>query len=408
MRIMVGCNAVWDTTGYGTQGRLIMRALRELGHDVAQFVTHGLRGGVIEFEGLTMYPPHVSLWGEDILPRHLEHFGADLYLSFMDLFVLPAGYRRMLGRPWAALTPIDATPPHKRTVEMAREADWTISGSVWGQREMQRVGVPCEYVPHCVDIDLFRPMDRAEARRALGWDQGALMVGMVAANKGFPSRKGFPEGLQAFAQFAARHPEAQLYLHTNLMPWRENAGINVLDCLRSLGLDSRRVSHVDQYAQAVGLPDEHMRAVYSGLDVLLMPSMAEGFGLPAIEAQACGCPVIGTDFSSLTELIENGIRVFPAQVAWSQQSSWQAVPSVSGTAAALETWLTWSDSDRDAARNRGIANVWNKYAYGRVRDEHWRPLLDRIEGALGSGSGSGSGQEVASGVYEIDPADYGG
>jgi glycosyltransferase involved in cell wall biosynthesis len=52
--------------------------------------------------------------------------------------------------------------------------------------------------------------------------------------------------------------------------------------------------------------DEELRHLHSGAIALLLPSMAEGFGLPAVEAAACGCPAIATTASPLPELLAGG------------------------------------------------------------------------------------------------------
>jgi glycosyltransferase involved in cell wall biosynthesis len=49
--------------------------------------------------------------------------------------------------------------------------------------------------------------------------------------------------------------------------------------------------------------------MYSAADVFMLPSRGEGFGLPIVEAQACGTPVIVTDFSSMPELTFAGWKV---------------------------------------------------------------------------------------------------
>jgi glycosyltransferase involved in cell wall biosynthesis len=54
------------------------------------------------------------------------------------------------------------------------------------------------------------------------------------------------------------------------------------------------------------VPDAELRHLYSGSVGLLLPSACEGFGLPAVEAAACGAPVVATTESPLPELLEGG------------------------------------------------------------------------------------------------------
>ncbi|MGE0887478.1 MAG: glycosyltransferase family 4 protein [Blastocatellales bacterium] len=63
------------------------------------------------------------------------------------------------------------------------------------------------------------------------------------------------------------------------------------------------------------LPDEELVVLLNIASVLVLPSLIEGFGLPAIEAAACGCPVIATKSSPLPSLLgEGGIFVNPASL----------------------------------------------------------------------------------------------
>lgn len=55
------------------------------------------------------------------------------------------------------------------------------------------------------------------------------------------------------------------------------------------------------------VPDKDLPVLYSGAEALLFPSLFEGFGLPIIEAQACGCPVITSNTSSMPEVAGKGV-----------------------------------------------------------------------------------------------------
>ena len=63
------------------------------------------------------------------------------------------------------------------------------------------------------------------------------------------------------------------------------------------------------------LADEELRHLYSGALALVLPSQSEGFGLPAVEAAACGTPAVATTESPLPELLgEGGVFLEPGDV----------------------------------------------------------------------------------------------
>ncbi len=63
------------------------------------------------------------------------------------------------------------------------------------------------------------------------------------------------------------------------------------------------------------IPETDLPAYYSGAEVLVLPSLYEGFGCPVLEAMACGCPVITSDNSSLPEVVgKAGIMVNPNDI----------------------------------------------------------------------------------------------
>ncbi len=96
------------------------------------------------------------------------------------------------------------------------------------------------------------------------------------------------------------------------------------------------------------LPDEELRALHSGALALLLPSLAEGFGLPAVEAAACACPVIATTASPLPDLLAGGgVFVAPGDEAALTAAMRRlmtdepARTAMARTAAARAAALTW-------------------------------------------------------------------
>ena len=102
------------------------------------------------------------------------------------------------------------------------------------------------------------------------------------------------------------------------------------------------------------LPDEHLRALYRGAAAVLYPTLYEGFGFPAIEAQAAGTPAIFSALGSLSELVGPLAHVVPPEdlSAWVQAvvHSLQPGPERAARAAAAREWagqFSWARSCQD-------------------------------------------------------------
>jgi glycosyltransferase involved in cell wall biosynthesis len=58
------------------------------------------------------------------------------------------------------------------------------------------------------------------------------------------------------------------------------------------------------------VPDEELAALYSAADLFVFPSLYEGFGIPPLEAMACGCPVVASNVSSIPEILGDAALFF--------------------------------------------------------------------------------------------------
>lgn len=388
MRILWSSNAIWACTGYGVQAKHLLPRFVELGHEVAQFAWYGLRGAKLRAAGITLYPAVGDPWGTDVIGAHVKDFKADVVISLQDIWVLPEDYRERVGVPWVCWFPVDQEPAPPKVVERAKTADYPVVYSRFALEQMEKAGLTCHYIPHGVNVEVYRPEDKVAARRELGLPETAFVAGMVAANKGYPSRKAFPENLEAFARFAARRKDLDpvLYLHTDKST--RQGGVDLVALAEALGIRDR-VYFVDQYYYHMGLPEEQMAVTYNAFDVLLAASMGEGFGIPIVEAQACGVPVIVTRCSSMPELVYNGLTVQPVQRFWTPLNSWAFLPSVDGIVEALEAIAARSEQDRQAMAKRGRDAMVAFYSWDVCVDVYWQPFLEQVEEDVGARKASG-------------------
>lgn len=379
-KLLIHSNAPWAPTGYGQQCGLFAARLAEH-FDTGVSCFYGLEGAKLNQGSVTLYPGMGSTYGnEAIFPNARSHFGGDprggLVMTLMDVWVLdPALWRGLNVASWVPVDH-DPAPPMVRQF-FADSGAVPIAMSRFGQ-DMLREFDPL-YVPHGVATHVHRPYDQAESRRMVGLPESAFVVGMVAANKGNPSRKCFAEALQGFAAFRQQHDDAVIYLHTEMTGKFD--GVHLPELVRACGLPEGSVLFCDQERYIFDpFPQALMARVYSGLDVLLNPSAGEGFGVPILEAQACGTPAIVTDFSAMVEVCGAGWRVEFDRV-WTGQLSWQARPRVEDIADALEQCYALPTAGTDAIRAQAREHALG-YDADLVVQEYFLPALARVSERL--------------------------
>lgn len=391
MNILFSSNGFWAHTGYATPVAALIPRLQALGHRIGNFAWYGLQGSKMEIGGVTVYPavpdrtPHCG-FGVNVVGNHVADFEADLLVGVHDLWVMPLDYdervksKRKAVR-WMPWFPVDQTPAPSRVVELAKKADLPCTYSRWGVELMHQAGVATRYLPLGVDTAIFTPGDKAEARTRLGWPQGVYIVSMVAANKATPSRKAFPTAFRAFARLRKARPDldAHLYCHTNATT--DEGGVDLRKLAQSCGVLDRLMIP-DGYQEAMGLPEEFLADVYRASDVLLCPSRTEGFGIPLIEAQACGCPVITNCFASMPELTVYGVSVEPAQLEWTPLDAWESIPSEDRAADALIDWAGRTEAANADLREEKCQLIRQLYDWDVLVERYWKPLLAEVEQCL--------------------------
>jgi len=378
MRIMMLSNAPWAASGYGQQSRIFLPRLADLGHTMAITCFYGLEGGVINMGKFMCYPKRMHPYGNDISVMHAMHFGADIMMSLMDTWVMNAeDYPKQLR--WVPWYPVDHDPMPAIVRGKIALAYKRITFSKFGVEKTHEAGLDCHYVPHGIETDIFKPLDKKTCREHIGIPNDKFVVGTVAMNKGNPSRKCFTEMMEAFARFHQRHPDSVYVLQTDRGEGIEGM-VNLPELVRNMGLvDGQDVLFCDQYNNAIGYPPEYMVEFYNCLDVHLITTRGEGFGIPILEAQACGTPVITGGWTACKELFFAGQLLDPekgAEREYSGLASFQFRPKVSAIYSALEAEY------KKPSNGAKAAEMAQEYNADLVTEKYWKPVLEEIEGGL--------------------------
>jgi len=381
VRISWWSNAPWTQTGYGTQTAQVVRRLAADGHDVSVSCNFGVHGQMLEWEGVPVYPGGMDAYSQDVIVSHATDWfrrggtDAGLLVTLFDTWILKN--ERLPDLPLiASWVPIDHMPCPPDVLDWCKRDNVVpIAMSKHGRAMLAEAGVDCEYVPHAVEgwakPTTTLPSGR-DPRELLDIPRGAFVVMVNGANKGvLPVRKAFGEMLMAFSVFARDHDDAILYLHTDVSPG--TGGVDLMRLAAACGIPADKIRSVDQYAQRMGIAQEMLAAFYTMADVLLSTSMGEGFGIPVIEAQACGTRVIVSDWTAQPELVGDG-WVAECQPYWDEpQRAWFCVPLVPSIVDSLEAAYK---------APRGVSHkavrAMDAYRADTVFTEHWRPILGRL------------------------------
>lgn len=383
MNIYVHSTAPYSNSSYSI---LVARTIPQMvkdGHTVTLGTWYGLAGApmpwqIVDKNGgepktVQILPHHQvsgNVYGEALLVDNYKFSKADVCITVCDVFVFPP---QVTGKtnfaPWL---PIDTDPVPDGVIEALKPAIYPMVYSKWGVEMLAQAGVKAHYVPCSAPADVFTPGDKAAARATFtpGRDYDFLVT-MVAANKDGSDRKGFSEALQGFAKFLEKHPNAIFYIHTD---W--GGPVKIANIAQRLGIE-KNIVQPNQYAYINGMLNEaYMANVYRASDVLLNPCKSEGFGLPIVEAQLCGCPVAATDFATTDELLFAGWKI-DGQLDWYiGAEAWRKRVYVDSVADALEEAYQNKDNEklRQKARNGAI-----RYDNQTVFNQYWRPALKDIE-----------------------------
>lgn len=388
-------NAPHAGTGYGEQTKLVAERMLRDKHQLAIAANYGISGAVMGWQtqtpdgavGAPVLPQGYDQYSNDVVRAHYDAFagqgGPATLIGLYDAWVIQPGPLKDIPVAW--WTPVDHDPcPPQVSRFFVESGALPVAMSKFGQERLRAAGLSdVRYIPHAVDRAIHRPgldINGQSVRAALRVPDGAFLVVSTVANKGaWPPRKAFGEMFQAMARLMAEHADTYWYLHTE--PKGAANGIDLFALARAVGLPEDRLRWADSYAYVAGqIPPTVIAAIHGAADVMLMPSMGEGFGVPQVEAMATGTPVIASDATAQTEIVGGVGWLVEGQPWWDHlHSAFFHMPYIDRIVDALEE--AYAERGTPAAadrRQRALARA-AEYDADSVWETGWRPLLAELD-----------------------------
>jgi len=307
--------------------------------------------------------------------------------------------------------PIDGEPlqGHIKWTAAYNEIDVIVAMSDFGEQILNKgrnmfvekygseVPTQVEKNYHGIPTDIYHPYDE-DTRRALRSDykwqddfffdtkirkelfkgekdlNDYFIFGVVARNQ---PRKNYPELIQAWAEFAERYDDVLLWLHTAPTdPARKVVNLHFL--VDQLGC-ADSVVFSDSVSSFYGMSSKEMADVYNIFDCHFLATAGEGFGIPTIEAMACGTHVAVTGFTTGNELLnggECGYIIPHKRLVVSPGAVMRAYFNPDELIEHLDKVYNMNSSSRQSTIRKARDRVVSKYDIN-VTVEKWRHLINK-------------------------------
>ena len=372
-------------TGYGVQVGQLVEMLKKHGVQVAVLSNYGTEGHIgshrtkhgdvpIYPKGLKPYSDDViQLWHED----HRSHY-PDLPHAIFTLYDVWVYNDLEFDDPIISWVPLDhiTIPPLVKKF-LKRPNVIPVAMSPFGKEQMRVNEIESTYIPHTVNTKVFQRTEKfrgVPTREFMEIDSEKFLVGMVLANKanGMIHRKAYAEQLLAFGIFHKQHPDSHLYIHADPLPL--TGGFHLGHLIEACGIPKESVTFANRDTLRTGYSEQDMAALYSTFDVLMMATYGEGFGVPAIEAQACGTRIIGSDWAAIPDLLSEDCFLVQGQPFWDEpQKSFFQIPMLASITEALERAYEAPRGNSPASRKFAL-----QFDTEKVWDEYWMPFFKNI------------------------------
>lgn len=286
-------------------------------------------------------------FGEWIYNDVLLEFKPDIVIDIRDHWMVEFEERTEYRKNfiWILLVPVDGHPQKWQWIATYERADKVLGYSHYAKKVLEsqsggKIKVEAVASPG-VDLEVFKPLNKIALKEQYFMakrPEELMVIGTVMRNQ---ARKLYPNLFQALAMYHKKYPEEAaktvLHVHTSVpdVGWDIHESISRTCMVKNVTLtyvcQDAECGHVfasfmmgDPQSNYMGVcqkcgkktakcPNtqngvsrEKLAEIYNLFDIYVQFSIAEGFGMPIVEAKACGVPVMCTDNTAMSEQARNG------------------------------------------------------------------------------------------------------
>lgn len=432
-RILFCSEATFLNTGYATYTREILNYLHGTGkYEIAEMASYGQRNdpravnipwkyyGVspntecepkATEEEIRAYQANgVAQFGEWIFEHVCLDFMPDIVCDIRDFWMLEFAERSPFREyfKWCVMPTVDARPQSRQWIATYQSADACLTYSDWaGEVLKDQSGNRINYLGSAPPSahPAYQPVKNKKLHKlSMGLNPDYKIIGTVMRNQ---RRKLYPDLFVAFKKFLdqSENKNYYLYCHTSY----PDLGWDIPELIQENGLashvlftyicpETKRVfpslfhgavaqsPYTGKWGSTLsnvknGASYEQLASIINLFDLYTQYANCEGFGLPIVEAAACGVPVCGTDYSAMESEIRKlqGYPIAPAALYKELETGcMRAVPDNDLAAKYFLHFFSLTNEERESIGKRTREN-FEKHFQWNMSGKRWEDYFDSVE-----------------------------
>lgn len=344
-----------------------------------------------------------NIFGQWRFDKVCLHFQPDIVIDFRDPWMFEFESYSPLREyyKWLIMPPVDSIPQKNEWITIFNNADLIIPYTDWAKQYLQQykhLKLYSDISPAGVNTDIFKPQN--VDRELFGLPDQKFIIGSVMRNQ---KRKLIPALFEVMSKLDENYI---LYLHTT---YPEPNGWNIPELLLEYNLQNRvyftykckycHTIRASKYVKAVtkckscgkgsctiastnsGIPETKLSEIYNCFDIYIQYANCEGFGMPQIEAGACGIPVCSVDYSAMSEVVRNisGFPISCASLSYELESgAKRAYPNIEETINLINRYKNLSSQTKNDLSKKTRELTKEYYSWSNIVDT-WMSAIDSID-----------------------------